>query len=63
VIVLTIMKNKKERNLLGIFRKVSKIEIQGIATANTVLQENDIMVLYGHNDNIQNLLKNDSNRD
>jgi trk system potassium uptake protein TrkA len=57
VIVLTTMKNKIEKNLLGLFRKVSKLEIQGIASANTILTEGDIMVLYGHNENIRELLK------
>jgi len=58
VIVLTLMENKNERNFFGLFKKVSKLEIKGIAAADTVLNEGDIMVLYGHNDNIQNLLKN-----
>ncbi len=58
VIVLTIMKNKREKTLLGLFRNKKKLEIQGIATAETILQEGDIMVLYGHNEKIQELLKN-----
>lgn len=57
VIVLTIMKNKREKSLLGLFRNKTKLEIQGIATAETILQEGDIMVLYGHNEKIQELLK------
>ncbi|MFO7622155.1 MAG: TrkA family potassium uptake protein [Bacteroidales bacterium] len=57
VIVLTIMKNVKERNFLGVFRKASKLTIEGVATAQTLLSEGDIMVLYGHNDNISDLLK------
>jgi trk system potassium uptake protein TrkA len=57
VIVLTIMKSKKETNILGLFRKKTKLEIEGIATAETILYEGDIMVLYGHNEKIQELLK------
>ncbi|HNW77189.1 MAG TPA: TrkA family potassium uptake protein [Bacteroidales bacterium] len=57
VIVLTIMKDVKEKNILGIFRKVTKHQIQGVATADTVLHEGDIMVLYGHNDDIRKLLR------
>ena len=57
VIVLTIMKNVKERNILGLFRKVTKLSIEGVATAQTLLNEGDVMVLYGHNDNISELLK------
>jgi Trk K+ transport system NAD-binding subunit len=44
--------------LLGVFKRAAKLEIQGIATADTVLKEGDIMVLYGHNDNIDQLLRN-----
>jgi trk system potassium uptake protein TrkA len=57
VIVLTILKNVKERNILGLFRKVSKLSIEGVANAQTLLNEGDIMVLYGHNDNISELLE------
>jgi trk system potassium uptake protein TrkA len=56
ILVLTIMKNVKERNLLGIFRKVTKLQIEGVASADTLLNEGDIMVLYGHNEDIQDLL-------
>ncbi|MBU0487157.1 MAG: TrkA family potassium uptake protein [Bacteroidetes bacterium] len=55
VLVLTIIKQTKERNLIGIPRKVAKV--QGIVTAKTVFSEGDIMVLYGKDDDIQNLLK------
>lgn len=57
VIVLAIMKDTREKNILGILRKESKLKIEGIATADTVLNEGDIMVLYGHNDDIKKLLK------
>lgn len=56
VIVLTIMKNRSEKNLLGLFRKVKRLEIQGIAMADTVLNADDIMVLYGNSDHIRKLL-------
>lgn len=57
VIVLAIMKDTREKNILGILRKEPKLKIEGIATADTVLNEGDIMVLYGHNDDIKKLLK------
>ncbi|MBW6499969.1 MAG: TrkA family potassium uptake protein [Bacteroidales bacterium] len=57
VIVLTILKNVKERNILGLFRKPAKPVIEGVATAQTMLYEGDVMVLYGHNDRISELLK------
>lgn len=55
VLVLTIIKITNEKNLIGISRKVRKT--QGIATAKTVFSEGDIMVLYGNNNDIQQLLK------
>lgn len=56
VIILTIMKNTSEKNLLGVFRKVSKLDIQGVASADTVLIKGDLMVLYGHKKDIQKIL-------
>ena len=58
VIVLTIMKNIREANKSGVLKKTSKFKIQGIAKAETILTEGDIMVLYGNNDDINKLLKN-----
>jgi trk system potassium uptake protein TrkA len=55
VLVLTSIKQIKERNLIGIPKKVSKV--QGIATAKTIFSDGDIMVLFGRNDDIQRLLK------
>ena len=57
IIVLTIMKSVKEKNLSGIFKNESKFEIQGIPKADTILNEGDIMVLYGNNDAIRDLIK------
>ena len=57
VIVLTIMKNIREANKSGVLKKTSKFQIQGIAKAETILTEGDIMVLYGNNDDINKLLK------
>jgi len=57
VLVLTVMKNVKEKNIFGVFSKVAKLKIEGVTTANTLLNEDDIMVLYGHEDDINELLK------
>ena len=57
VIVLTIMKNIREANKSGVLKKTSKFQIQGIAKAETILTEGDIMVLYGNNDDINKVLK------
>lgn len=57
VIVLTIMKCVKENNQLDILKHSPKYKIEGIAKAETVLNEGDIMVLYGDNDDISKLLE------
>lgn len=57
VIVLTIMKSEKEKSSLEVLKKTPKFKIEGVAKAETVLNEGDIMVLYGHNDDIGKLLK------
>lgn len=49
VIVLTVMKSIKEENKIGIVKKSPKFQIEGIAKAETILNEGDIMVLYGTN--------------
>ena len=57
VIVLTIMKSVSEEKQMGIFIKTPKLQIQGVAKAETILNEGDIMVLYGSNKDIRSLLK------
>lgn len=55
IIVLTTIKLTREKNELGAERDISNV--QGVASAETVLHRDDIMVLYGHNKNIKKLLK------
>jgi len=57
VIVLTTITITKQKNLVGISRKVRKA--QGVATSKTVLNAGDIIVLYGDVKNIEKLLKED----
>ncbi|MCY2686181.1 potassium channel family protein [Salinimicrobium sp. TH3] len=55
IIVLTTIKITREKNEIGADRQVSNV--QGVASAKTILHKYDIMVLYGHNKNIKRLLK------
>lgn len=55
VIVLTTMKQVKELNLLGTAKLVKKL--YGTATAETVLNKGDVMVIYGHKKNIAKILE------
>lgn len=55
VIVLTTLKISNETNILGAEKKVANVN--GVASAKTVLHRGDIMVLYGHNKNLKKLLQ------
>lgn len=55
VIVLTTIKLTQEKNSLGSWKNVSNV--QDVASAQTKLHHNDIMVLYGNINDIKKLLK------
>ena len=55
IVVLTTMKVTEEKNLLGVRRKITKV--QGVASAQTILNEGDILVMYGNIKDIGRLLK------
>lgn len=55
ILVLTTIKVKAGKNILGLFRKSS--EVQGVASSSTVLQKGDSMVLYGNIKDIKRFLK------
>jgi trk system potassium uptake protein TrkA len=57
VIVLTTIKTVKEKNLLGISRNVNKV--QEVGNSRTLLDDGDIMVLYGRMRDIKEFLKED----
>ncbi|MFB1022664.1 MAG: TrkA family potassium uptake protein [Vicingaceae bacterium] len=54
VLVLTTIKKEDKKNLLGVNREVNAV--QGVASPKTVLEEDDIMVIYGDNKDIKGLL-------
>lgn len=55
IIVLTTMKVNSEKNEMGV--DTNRTTVQGIARADTRLQQGDIMVLYGHKKDIKKLLE------
>ncbi|MBN2175239.1 MAG: TrkA family potassium uptake protein [Bacteroidales bacterium] len=57
VIVLTTIKIGTEKNLLGISRKVNKV--QEVGNSKTMLEEGNILVLYGRMTDIKEFLKED----
>lgn len=54
LVVLTTIKKEEKKNLLGVNHSVNTV--QGVASPKTVLEENDIMVMYGDNKDIKALL-------
>ena len=54
ILILTTIKTVLKRNLLGIEGR--RKEIQPVATASTILEEGDIIVIYGHRKDINNLI-------
>jgi trk system potassium uptake protein len=54
VVLLTTIRSLEERNLIGIKRPVKRVT--GIATSKTLIEENDILVLYGYYEDIKRLL-------
>jgi trk system potassium uptake protein TrkA len=54
VIILTTIKTVEVKSLIGLTRRVKKV--QDIASAKTILDENDIMVLYGRMRDIKHFL-------
>jgi trk system potassium uptake protein TrkA len=55
VVVLTTIKQREEKNSLGSIIKVNKV--QGVASSKTLIDKNDILVMYGLIIDIENLLK------
>ncbi len=57
LVVLTTIKRKEEKNFIGVNRDVN--HVQGVASPQTMLAEGDIMVIYGDNKDIKQLLNQD----
>lgn len=55
ILVMTIIKNKEEASFLGQYKIVP--QVQGFPSSTTVIQENDVLVIYGANDDIYRFLK------
>ena len=54
LLVMTTIKKKEEKTRLG--TKVKTVTVQGVASSATVLNEGDIMVIYGDNKDLKKLL-------
>jgi trk system potassium uptake protein TrkA len=55
IIMLTTIKTREVKSLLG--KTKTESNVQGVATPELVLEENDILVLYGANTDLQKFLK------
>ena len=56
LIVLTTIKKSEISTRVG--NKITQEYVQGVATPNTMLNKDDVLVVYGHNEDIQRLLNN-----
>lgn len=56
ILVLTIMKSTEKNTLFGSNQIVTTI-LHGIPTPSTVIEKDDILALYGHNDALKDFLK------
>ncbi len=59
LVVLTTIKRKEEKNIIGVNHNVN--QVQGVASPKTLLEEGDIMVIYGDNKDLKRLLNEESN--
>jgi trk system potassium uptake protein len=55
VVVLTTIKQEVQKNMLG--AKTTVMKVQGVASSKTVIEKDDIMVIYGNIKNIEKLLE------
>lgn len=59
ILILTIIRDTVEKSFLGRHRTVANV--QGIPNLNTVLQQDDIIVVYGNNEDLQKFAKINEN--
>jgi trk system potassium uptake protein TrkA len=57
VVVLTTLQMQQKRGVLG--GTHSSLEVKGVASANTMLEEDDVLVVYGNIADIKRMLKED----
>lgn len=55
LMALSVVKLSKEENLIGVMQNISKIK--GIASAATQLKEDDVLLIYGENEDIKDFLQ------
>jgi len=55
LVVLTTLKKERKKNLLGI--SIGKKYVNGVATPKTVLNQGDILVIYGNNSDIKTMIE------
>ena len=55
ILVMTVIKNKEETSFLGQFKLVP--QVQGFPSSATVIEKDDVLVIYGSNDDIYKFMK------
>jgi len=59
MLVLTVIKNVEKKSIIGKTRVVA--DVQGIPNPDTMLEENDILVVYGSNKDIKQFISKNKN--
>lgn len=58
IVILTILKQSEQSSFLGKAKTITNV--QGVPQPNTILEEDDILVIYGYNKDLRKFLKQDS---
>jgi trk system potassium uptake protein TrkA len=56
-VLLTTIREERKESIIGVNKTIKKV--QGVSSPDTVLQKGEIMVIYGHNSDIKNLLRSE----
>lgn len=57
LVVLTTIREERKESIIGVNKTIK--QVQGVSSPDTVLQKGEIMVIYGHNSDIKNLLRSE----
>lgn len=57
LVVLTTIREERKESIIGVNKTIK--QVQGVSSPDTVLQKGEVMVIYGHNSDIKNLLRSE----
>lgn len=57
LVVLTTIREERKESIIGVNKTIK--QVQGVSSPDTILQNEEIMVIYGHNSDIKKLLRSE----